>query len=441
MNDRAASGGCSPEFLRAAAELEEQHNCLDAGQVLLVCAALDSRTGDHTAALARIEQVEAMSERCGSTRLRWWALWAATSLHLRRSDYATAATVLQRLGSDLHRQQEWMLANVVWVVAETLLETVASAHDAPGDLGAEPSLRRILAHLTEWGEPPDLMGGQAYELAQPEQSAARPTAPSVPKGGASPTLVVYCLGNFRADYDDRPIEQWPSRKPVSIFRYLVLSYPAPVPQEVLMDNFWPDADPDAARGSLHQAIYSLRKALKQVAGDVKIIDFEHDSYSLNPELDFWLDVREFDKHIRAGRRLESAGQVEEAIAEYGVAEGLYQGDLLEDDLYEEWLQWPREQKRQSYLDTADRLAEHYLQRGDWPAAIALCHNVLERDHCHERAHTRLMRCYAAQGQRHLAVHQYRACVEALHSELDLAPAPETVELFRQIVSQPQARSN
>jgi len=120
--------------------------------------------------------------------------------------------------------------------------------------------------------------------------------------------------------------------------------------------------------------------------------------------------------------------------------GLVQGDLLEEDLYEECLQWPREQERQIYLDTADRLAEYYFQRGDWPATIALCHRILEYDHCHERAHTRLMRCYAAQGQRHLAVRQYRACVEALQTELDLAPAPETVELFRQIVGRPQVRS-
>ncbi|MBE9508352.1 MAG: tetratricopeptide repeat protein [Chloroflexi bacterium] len=87
-----------------------------------------------------------------------------------------------------------------------------------------------------------------------------------------------------------------------------------------------------------------------------------------------------------------------------------------------------------YLDIADRLSEYYVGQGEYTAAIALCRKILARDNCREEAHCRLMRCYLAQGQRHLAVRQYQTCVEALKEELDLAPSEETVALYRRIIA-------
>jgi DNA-binding SARP family transcriptional activator len=122
------------------------------------------------------------------------------------------------------------------------------------------------------------------------------------------------------------------------------------------------------------------------------------------------------------------------MTEYGVAEGLYQGDFLEEDLYEDWPKVQREHIRAAYLDIADRLSEYYIQQGEHTAAIALCQKTLVRDNCHEEAHRRLMRCYLAQGQRHLAVRQYQTCTQALREELDLTPSEETVELYQRITT-------
>ena len=87
-----------------------------------------------------------------------------------------------------------------------------------------------------------------------------------------------------------------------------------------------------------------------------------------------------------------------------------------------------------YLDIVDRLSEYYVQQGEYTAAIALCQKVLAQDNCYEEAHRRLMQCYLAQGQRHLAVRQYQACVEALKEELDLTASEEIVALYRRITA-------
>ena len=248
-----------------------------------------------------------------------------------------------------------------------------------------------------------------------------------------PSIAVYCLGPFRVYQDDQLITNWESLKARSVFKYLVMHRATPTLKDVLMDLFWPDADPEAARRNLHQAIYSLRQTLRRGHPEFQHVQFENDCYFFNPELDVWTDVEEFETHIQAGQRLEAARQTARAMAEYGIAEGLYQGDLLAEDLYEDWPSLQREYVGGTYLDIANRLSEYYVQRNEYTAAIALCQKILDQDNCCEETHHRLMRCYLAQGQRHLAVRQYQACAQALE-ELALVPAKETVTLYRQITS-------
>jgi DNA-binding SARP family transcriptional activator len=265
--------------------------------------------------------------------------------------------------------------------------------------------------------------------------AIRSTSPAnEPELEAALSLVVYCLGTFRVYQGDRLITDWNGQKGKSIFKYLLAHRETPVAKEILMDLFWPGVDPESARRSLHQAIYSLRQALRRGNPDFSHVYFENDCYLLNPEMALWVDRVEFEKHLQAGRRLEAANQITEAIVEYGIAESLYQGDYLEEDLYEDWPAVEREHLRRTYCELADRLSEHYVRNGEYNAAIALCQKILERDNCHEPAYRRLMRCYLAQGQRHLAIRQYQTCVELLQEELEIGPSEETEALVQRIIN-------
>ena len=268
-------------------------------------------------------------------------------------------------------------------------------------------------------------------------AASSPPSASLPQamaetGGMKPTLAVYCLGPFRVYQGDRPVENWSSRKGLSIFKYLVVNHPTPVSKEILMDTFWPDADAEAARRNLHQAIYALRQALRTKGSEIQHILFEKDRYAINPAIQVWLDFKEFEIQVRIGQRLEKSRALDEAMSAYGIAEGLYQGEFFAEDLYEDWLQAPRQNLSQTYLTLAHRLAQYYYERGEYAAAIALSRRILTIDSLQEEAHQTLMRCYLAQGQRHLARSQYQICVQALKTQLDLPPSPETQAIFREI---------
>jgi DNA-binding SARP family transcriptional activator len=201
-----------------------------------------------------------------------------------------------------------------------------------------------------------------------------------------------------------------------------------------METFWPDADPSDTRRNLHQAIYSLRQSLRQEQPDLQPILYKQDTYLLNPEMVIWLDFEEFENHANRGRRLEAAGQVAPAMEEYSIAVSLYQGGLLDEDLYEDWVASPRERLRQLYLDVANRLSDHYLRQKEYSASITLSQNILTYDNCNEEAYRCLMKSYFAQGQRHLAVRQYLTCVQTLHDELALEPSEDTVAVYWSIVA-------
>ncbi|MEZ4658902.1 MAG: BTAD domain-containing putative transcriptional regulator [Caldilineaceae bacterium] len=273
---------------------------------------------------------------------------------------------------------------------------------------------------------------QSALVVQPEESELSPEGAEADQ--EPPALTIYCLGPFRVFQNGELLEDWNGQKGVSILKYLIAHHETSISKDVLMDVFWPDADPEAARRNLHQAIYSLRQTLRRRDPGLQHIRFENNQYLLNPELDIWLDVEEFEEYMQRGRRLENAEQMAQAMTEYSVADSLYQGDFLAEDLFEDWSHAQRAQLRMAYLEMADRLGEYYLQQNEYSAAIALCQKILTLENCDEEAHRRLMRCYLAQGQRHLAIRQYHACVQTLQDELEVPPSAETSALYEQITS-------
>ncbi len=251
-------------------------------------------------------------------------------------------------------------------------------------------------------------------------------------GEAPPTLAVYCLGVFRVYQGDELINDWPSGKGKCIFKYMIATRDRPIPKEVLMDLFWRDADPDAARNNLNVAIYGLRQAFRAARPDFSHILFEDDCYFLNPDMEVWVDAEEFVRRYEAGQTLERNGKLAKAMREYEIAEELYQGDFLEEDLYADWPIPRREGLKDHHLTVLDRLSTYCLEQKRYASCIHLCRKILAKDPCREDAHRRLMRCYRQQGQRNLALRQYHICLEKLREELDVPPTDETVMLYRRI---------
>jgi DNA-binding SARP family transcriptional activator len=261
-------------------------------------------------------------------------------------------------------------------------------------------------------------------------AATRPITP-VEENQASLRLSASTLGNFRLTLNDNKLLESPGGRSLAVFKLLLADPAHVVPREVLMDTLWRDAEPNSARNRLNVSLHSLRAALRSLT-KIPIILFGEGNYFFNPDVQVWVDFEEFERHLQAGRQLEASGQLPGAITEYEIAASLYQGDFLEDDLYDDWPVLTRERLRVAYLDVLDRLSQIYFSRSQYAACVALCQQILERDNCREDAHCRLMRCFSRQGQSRLALRQYQICVDALRQELEIDPEPVTTQLAERI---------
>jgi DNA-binding SARP family transcriptional activator len=249
--------------------------------------------------------------------------------------------------------------------------------------------------------------------------------------GAAAELAVHLLGRLCVAVDNEPVGDWPSARCRSLFGYL-LTHREPWPlREVLMEVFWPESPPEASRNSLNVAIHGLRRTLRTVTV-LPVILHGGGAYGIHPDLQLWLDVEEFESRVECGCHREEAGDADRATREYESADGLYRGDFLADGLYEEWAALTRERLRLAHLDVLSRLSNLHFGAGRYAACAALCQRIIERDPCREDARRRLMRCYSRQGQPHLALMQYRACVRALAAELGVDADPATASLHDQI---------
>jgi DNA-binding SARP family transcriptional activator len=350
-----------------------------------------------------------------------WSIFLACSqcqAELQRYRYAYQAAELR------HRQLQQQLY--------TVLDLIAARATTQADKERGSPIQRLVVAGAE-----EFKLSTEPRLVHPSKLAGR--SASVPPASegkreepGAPSLAVCFLGQFRVYQDDQPVKNWPSGKGKAVFKYLITQRDRAVPKEVLMELFWPDYHPDAARNNLNVAIYGLRQALRNARPSFSHILFQDDSYLPNPELEIWVDFEAFMEHYSTAQALERQRDLVGAIREYRAAEALYQGEFLEEDRYESWLTSLRQNLQDDYLSLLDRLGRFYLEHEDYAACTAVCNKMLAIDDCIEEAHRRLMRCYSEQNQRFLALRQYHLCVEALATVLDVSPSPTTTELYEQI---------
>jgi DNA-binding SARP family transcriptional activator len=263
--------------------------------------------------------------------------------------------------------------------------------------------------------------------------------------GSAVSFRVYCLGRFELYSGQKKVDQWRSLKAKSLLKFLVAHRGRYIPNDVLMEALWPGYPPEAASNNLKVAVYALRQTIsysglepgRNNKNGFMLLLFADGRYTLNPEMELRVDVEEFQQRWATGRRLEKEGKYAEAISEYQLAEKLYRGDYLEDDLYEDWTLLQREALKDIYLTILIRLAEDSFRQTDFQGCIAYCQKILAKDSCREDAYRELMRCYSRLGQRHRALRWFELCAQTMKRELGVAPENQTTDLYQRLLRQEQ----
>ena len=203
-----------------------------------------------------------------------------------------------------------------------------------------------------------------------------------------------------------------------------------------METLWPNHNPEAASNNLKAAMHGLRQTLGQVFNKrdgFPYVLFIQGSYLMNPEIELWLDVEQFEQHWALGRRLEREGKQAEAMQEFELAEALYRGDYLEDEPYQEWTLLRREALKDTYVPILGKLADYSMGTTNYEDCVTYCQKILAKDTCREDTYRRLMRCYSRLGQRNRALRWYKICHRTIQAELDNAPDHETTTLYHRLL--------
>ena len=257
------------------------------------------------------------------------------------------------------------------------------------------------------------------------------------------SLRAYCLGKFEVYLGQERVDQWRGLKAKSLLKFLVAHRGKHIPKDVLMEALWPGYPPESASNNLKAAVYALRQTIGSVSVETghngknfcSLLLSSERKYALNPEIELWVDAEEFHHHWLNAQSLEKKGKSMQAVSEYGMAENLYRGDYLEDDLYEDWTLLQREALKDIYLSVVAKLADEAFRAEDLQECIAYCQKILAKDSCREDTYRQLMRCYSRLGQRHRALRWYELCAQTLKRELDFAPDNQTAELYQKLLRQ------
>ncbi|MFQ5739007.1 MAG: BTAD domain-containing putative transcriptional regulator [Acidobacteriota bacterium] len=246
------------------------------------------------------------------------------------------------------------------------------------------------------------------------------------------TLEIHLLGRFRVAVDGIELERsgWPRRQAKSLLKLLALSPGHQLHREQVMEALWPETAPRAAGNNLHKIIHMARRSLEpelRSGASSRFVLRHSGQILLRAPGGVWVDAEVFERCANeAFRGTDTRG--------YLNALALYEGDLLSEDLYEEWC-WPqRENLRGLYQRLLSKLARIHESEGQLQSSIECLNQLVASEPSNEAAHRRLMRLYAATGQRQKALRQFLLCRKAVRSDLDVEVEDATSQLHRQILS-------
>ncbi len=246
-------------------------------------------------------------------------------------------------------------------------------------------------------------------------------------------LRIFLLGKFRVELNGELLSEtaWARRKAKNLLKLLALQPGYRIHKDQATEVLWPDLDPISASSNLYRNLHLLRQTLQpgqSPRAESSYIILKEEIIRLNTSDGIWIDIDAFQSLLeRALNETDATAVLEEAL-------NLYQGDLLEEDLYEEWTLRRREELRQAHQQNLLQLAGLYRKRRKYAHAVSLLQRILASEPTNESAHRELILNFTLAGQRSEALSQYQRCRKVLDEEVGLDPSPETLDLYQQVLA-------
>ena len=274
---------------------------------------------------------------------------------------------------------------------------------------------------------------EAYDDVRSSSRGADVPQPLYSVSEVIPSLRIGLLGGFCVQRTDAglAVSGWQRRSAKTVIKILAVQPGHAAHREQIIDILWPGVDTESALNSLGKALHAARRAVepelprRQDSAYLRLADA---MLVLNTER-VVVDADQFEQLAEDAIRRRDLNAYQAALAAYG-------GELLPEDRYESWCAERRDGLAELRVRLLLETAEALERQGAYNDSAGRLREVLLQDPAREVAHRHLMRLYCLMGTLDQAVRQFHVCQDVLRRELDLAPQPETVSLYEQIVASP-----
>ena len=246
-----------------------------------------------------------------------------------------------------------------------------------------------------------------------------------------PPLVIGVLGGFTLRRGSWEVEDsaWDRRVAERLVHYLLVKRGSLVPDDLLLEAFWPDTPHESARRSLKVAV-SCARAVLDVPDAPSAIVSTQGTLGLRLRAGDSVDVDLFEHAANEG--LAAQGSERRRLLERAAA--VWAGEPLPEERYSDWAIAWRESLIARYADVLRGLVAACHEEGDHARATQAARDLVEVDDLDESAHRDLIRAYARSGRRAHALRQYLVCRRRLVDELGMEPGEETSDLQRRVLA-------
>ncbi len=240
-------------------------------------------------------------------------------------------------------------------------------------------------------------------------------------GTVSPILSIHLLGGFHLRYREEALNTINTARLQSLLAYLAVHQDSAVSRQSLAFMFWPDTSEAQARANLRNLLHKLRASLPDAN---RFLSIGQHTVQWQTSASCTLDV---DQFLSSASQLTSIPDLKRAVQ-------IYAGDFMP-DCYEDWAQTVRENLRQRYLSSLEKLFLLLAEDRNHREALEYAQILLRQEPTREETYRHLMGLYAQRGDRASVVRIYNTCVTVLERELGLEPSPATQKAYENSLGQ------
>ncbi|MBN1192394.1 MAG: hypothetical protein JXA36_01685 [Coriobacteriia bacterium] len=228
---------------------------------------------------------------------------------------------------------------------------------------------------------------------------------------------------------------WRKRKARLLFAMLVARQRQDLPRDMITERLWPEMDEDQAKRNFYVTWSTMKRALACGSAPAQAAHLVQCSGGLcRLTRAVRSDLDDFDEAVT---RLRTAAVVRDDAGVLSAARelaGIYTGELLPGDIYEEWFSDVRERTKHDFCDAMMVAAHKAEALSEFDTALLHLRRASAADPWREDVYQAMMRCQMSAGQRSRAIETYISCRLKLTEDLGIDPSAETTRLYQAVLA-------